>query len=320
MVRVVELDFSDFYYTPEHVAYIPDKKLNGALCKVEPEDIKEFVSVLEKTYAGNRSYSISYDGVVFRIERVETLTGVHFSARRMPRKVPDISRLGFPEPVTNQLLSLADSGGLILWGGATGMGKTTSISCLLKKFMETEGGFAYTIEDPPEMPLDGVYEAKNGGLGLCKQTETVGDEDWGEALRSALRSRPRYILVGEIRTPETASQVLRAASSGHLVLSTIHANSVEDALNSVIKYAIAAGLNESLAADLLSRGVLAVMHQKLHGGNNLRPEMSFVFANPDTQQADQVRVIVRSGQIVLGTVMEAQTAKLFQGKSLFRTF
>lgn len=320
MVRVVELDFSDFYYTPEHIAYIPDKKMNGALKRVDPEDIREFVTVLENTYAGNRSYSVSYEGVVFRVERVDTLTGIHFSARRMPRRVPDISRLGFPDPITKQLLSLANSGGLILWGGATGMGKTTSISCLLKKFLETEGGFAYTIEDPPEMPLDGVYEAKNGGLGLCKQTETIGDADWGEALRSALRSRPRYILVGEIRTPETASQVLRAASSGHLVLSTIHANSVEDALNSVIKYAVAAGLNESLAADLLSRGVLAVLHQKLQGGVNIHPEMSFVFANPDTQQADQVRVIVRSGQIVLGTVMEAQTAKLFQGKSLFRTF
>ena len=238
----------------------------------------------------------------------------------MPRKVPDFSRLGFPDPVANHLFSLVNCGGLVLWSGATGMGKTTSISCLLRRYLETKGGFAYTIEDPPEMPLDGVYQAKNGGLGLCKQTETIADADWGEALRSALRSRPRYILVGEIRTPETASQVLRAASSGHLVLSTIHANSVEDALNSVIKYAIAAGLNETLAADLLSRGVLAVLHQKLQGANSLRPEISFVFANPDPQQADQVRVIVRSGQIVLGTVMEAQTAKIFQGKSLFRTF
>lgn len=317
MVRVTELDFSDFYYTPKHIAYIPDKRVQGALIVVEPDDLKEYLSTLEKGYTGSSSYSVIYDNVVFRIERVMSLTGPLYSARRMPRRVPDISRLGIPEPVTRQLLSLVNAGGLILWGGATGQGKTTSISCLLRKYLETSGGFAYTIEDPPEMPLDGVYQAANGGLGLCKQTESFGDEGWGEALKSALRSRPRYIFVGEIRTPETASQVLRAASSGHLVLSTIHANSAEDALNSVIKYATAAGLNESLAADLLSRGVLATIHQRLI--NNSRPEVTFCFANPDPQQADQVRVIIRSGQIVLGTVMEAQTAKMFQNKPLFRT-
>lgn len=317
MVRVTELNFSDFYYTPENIAYIPDKRVNGALIVVEPEDLRDYLAALESGYTGNSSYSIIYDNVVFRIERVMSLTGPLYSARRMPRRVPDISRLGFPEPITRHLLSLVNSGGLILWGGATGQGKTTSISCLLRKFLETCGGFAYTIEDPPEMPLDGVYQAVNGGLGLCKQTESLGDDGWGEALKSSLRSRPRYIFVGEIRTPETASQVLRAASSGHLVLSTIHANSVEDALNSVIKYATAAGLNESLASDLLSRGVLAVIHQRLI--NNARPEVSFCFANPDPLQADQTRVIIRSGQIVLGTVMEAQSAKLFQNKPLFRS-
>ena len=316
MPRVTELNFSDLYYTPEHIMYIPDKKLNGALIVIEPDDFEDYVKSLEYYYTGSGSYSMVYDGVIFRIERTMTLTGPLYSARRMPRRVPDISRLGLPIPITNHLLSLVDTGGLILWGGATGQGKTTSISCLLKKFLEINGGFAYTIEDPPEMPLDGTYRSHNGGFGLCKQTETHGEEGWGESLKSALRSRPRYILVGEIRTPETASQVLRASSSGHLVLSTIHANSVEDALNSLIKYATASGLNESLADDLLSRGLLAVVHQRLI--SNSRPEVNFCFANPDPMQTDQVRVIIRSGQIVLGTVMEAQAAKLFQNKPLFR--
>ncbi len=316
MARIVELNFSDLYYTPEHIAYIPDKRLNGALIAVEPDDLQDYIKQMEDGFVGEHtSYSMVYENVAFRIERTMTLTGPFYSARRMPRRVPDISRLGMPEVVVNHLLSLVDTGGLILWGGATGQGKTTSISCLLKKFLEMAGGFAYTIEDPPEMPLDGTYKSNKGGFGLCKQTEIHGEEGWGTALKSALRSRPRYILVGEIRTPETASQVLRAASSGHLVLSTIHANSVEDALNSVIKYATASGLRESLAADLLSRGVLAVIHQRLL--NNTRPEINFCFANPDPMQTDQTRVIIRSGQIVLGTVMEAQAAKLFQNKPLF---
>ena len=84
--------------------------------------------------------------------------------------------------------------------------------------------------------LDGEYKALNGSLGLCKQTQPQND-DWGASLRSALRSRPRYIMVGEIRTPEAASECLRAATSGHLVLSTIHAATGTDAIQSIVKYA-----------------------------------------------------------------------------------
>lgn len=254
---------------------------------------------------------------MYRVERVATLTGIHYSARRMPRKTPDVARLGLPENLTNHLISLNRESGLLLWGGPTGAGKTTSISCLLRKYLEREGGFAYTIEDPPELPLDGIYSSKRGGLGLCKQTEPINN-DWGESLKSVLRCRPRYILVGEIRTPECASQILRAATSGHLVLSTIHANSVEDALNSVIKYATAGGLNEELAADLLGRGILGVIHQKLQGIKTMFPELRFVFANPDPTSADQLRVAIRDRQLSLGTLMEAQSARMFQGKPLFR--
>ena len=186
-----------------------------------------------------------------------------------------------------------------------------------KKYLENEGGFLYTVEDPPEMPLDGLYQAKNGGLGMCKQTP-IENEQWGTGLKSALRSKPRYILVGEIRTPETASQCLRAATSGHLVISTIHANSVEDALNSVIKYATAAGLQESLASDLLARGILAVVHQKLEGIKTLKPVIKCAFANPNASAADQMRGTIREGKINLSTLMEAQETKLTQGKPLFR--
>ena len=254
---------------------------------------------------------------MYRVERVATLTGIHYSARRMPRKTPDVARLGLPEAVTNHLISLNRESGLILWGGPTGAGKTTSISCLMRKYLEREGGFAYTIEDPPEMPLDGIYQSKRGGLGLCKQTEP-DNNDWGESLKSALRCRPRYILVGEISTPDAASQILRAATSGHLVLSTIHANSVEDALNSVIKYAMSSDLSEELAADLLGRGILGVVHQKLQGIKTMFPEVRFVFANPDPTVADQLRICIRDRQIALGTLMESQAARMYQGKPLFR--
>lgn len=314
---VATLPFADIWVTPERVAYIRDENTKFALIPLETEDLADFQKALEQGYTGSSSYSLKFAGEVYRVERILTISGVQYNCRKMPTKTPDIYSLGLPEPIVKQLVGLSQESGLILLGGPTGMGKTTTCSALIKTFLENDGGFVYTIEDPPEMPLDGLYHAKNGGLGLCKQTP-VENERWGDGLKSALRSRPRYILVGEIRTPETASQTLRAATSGHLVISTIHANSVEDALNSVIKYATAAGLQESLAADLLGRGILACIHQKLEGIKVLRPEVRAAFANPNPTVADQMRMIVRDGKINLATLMEAQMTKLYQGKPIFK--
>ena len=190
----------------------------------------------------------------------------------------------------------------------------------MKEYLSEVGGFAYTIEDPTEMPLDGVYNSVSGGLGICRQT-LPPKGDWGEGLKSALRTKPRFILVGEIRTPETASQVLRAATSGHLVLSTIHANNVSDAINSVVKYAASENMSEHLAYDLFSRGVLAVLHQQLIGvGGTKKPIVSHIFANPDTTRGDQVRGIIKTGKLNLATAIETQMTRLSKGMNLFQNF
>ncbi len=318
MAKLFDIPFSDIYFTPEGEVFIPDGKTRFGLKKLSAvDDLDTFRKRMESTWTGEKSsYSVVYDGMIFRVERVEAFTGVQYCARRMPQKTPDIRKLGLPDWLIKHMMSLNNESGLVLWSGPTGMGKTTSISCLLRRYMEREGGYAYTIEDPPELPLDGIYQSKRGGLGLCKQTEPP-NADWGAALKSALRSRPRYILVGEIRTPETASEVLRAATSGHLVLSTIHGNSVQDALASIVKYASATELTNELASDLLSRGLLAALFQKLQGTRVRYPEVRFAFANPETQGCP-VRALIRSGSLNLATVMEAQTARLFKGDSPHR--
>lgn len=314
---IKDVNFSDIWLTPEKVSYIRDKNTKFALIPFETEDMEDFLRVLEQGYTGAASYAIRFLEESYRVERVITTTGVQYNCRKMPTSTPNIYKLGLPEPVVKYMTSLATESGLILFAGPTGMGKTTTASALMREFLETHGGFLYTIEDPPEMPLDGLYHAKNGGLGLCKQSP-VENERWEDGLKSALRSRPRYILVGEIRTPEVASQALRAATSGHLVLSTIHANSVEDALNSMIKYASGAGLDEKLVCDLLARGILGVIHQQLEGTTVLRPVIHTAFANPNPLMACQMRMSIREGKIALATFMEAQNTKLFQGRPLFR--
>ena len=310
------IPFSDIWYTAEKVAYIRDKSTSFALIPFKSDDLEDFYKALEQGYTGASSYAIRFAGESYRVERVMTLTGPQYNCRKMPTSVPDVYTLGLPKHVVDYLLTLSKESGLILFGGPTGMGKTTSASAIMKKFLEMDGGFMYTIEDPPEMPLDGLYHAKNGGLGLCKQCPVL-NERWGDGIKSALRSRPRYILVGEIRTPETASQVLRAATSGHLVFSTIHASTVEDALESLIKYASGAGLTESLAADLLARGILAVVHQKLEGSEVLRPVLSCAFASPHLTGGDQMRSLIRNETINLQTLIESQSSRMMQGRPLF---
>ena len=317
MAKILSTEFSDVYITPDKRAYIADKRTENGLEEVLFEDFEEFYKLLETSWDGeNPSYAVLYDNRIYRIEKSTTIYGPQYCARKMPKAVPNFSALGFPHELTQYLLSLSNSSGLILWSGPTGAGKTTAMSSLLKEFLTMEGGYAHTIEDPCEMPLDGVIRSVSGGLGLCKQTQPT-EGNWGNALKSALRSKPRFILVGEIRTPDTASEVLRAATSGHLVLSTIHANNIPDAINSVVKYAASSNMSEDLAYDLFSRGMLGVMHQTLTGITQKNPIISYLFANPDTTRGDQVRGIVKSGKLNLGTSIETQMTRMQKGKNLF---
>lgn len=317
MTRINDIEFSDVYITPDKIAYISDNRTANGLTVLKAEDFTTFLSMIEKSWDGrNPSYSVLFDGVFYRVERSVAIYGIQYCIRKMPRDVPPFNSLGYSNELTQYLLSLGSASGLILWGGPTGSGKTTSISSLLKEYLSTQGGFAYTIENPSEMPLDGVYKSIAGGLGLCKQT-LPPKGNWGEGLKSALRSKPRFIMVGEIRTPDAASEVLRAATSGHLVLSTIHANNVTDAISSVIKYASSSNMSEELAYDLFSRGMLGVLHQTLVGVKQKRPVASFLFANPDATKGDQARGIIKTGKLNLATSIETQMTRMAHGKNIF---
>lgn len=281
MGLINEVKFSDLYITPDKTCYIWSGKTDCGLMTITFDDFPEFLAGLETEYDGkNCSYLLNYKGRNYRVERTVALQGPQYCARKMPTTVPDLKDLGIDAGVYKHLVSLSGAYGLILLAGATGSGKSTTVSALLKEYLSLKGGYAFTIEDPIEMPLDGEYHSQDGELGLCKQT-VPPEGKWEEGLKSALRSKPRYILLGEIRTPEVASEALRAATSGHLVLSTIHANNVSDAVNSLVKYAASSGISEEMAYDLVANGFLACIHQILEGVPK-RAKQTYLFANPNT--------------------------------------
>ena len=308
--------FSDVYITPDKKTYIWGGKTNAGLQEVSFDDFENFYNQISEAYDGVPSYLLKYNGRNYRVERTIATEGHQFCARKMPTDIPNLKSLGLQQGVYNHLLTLANCGGMILLAGATGSGKSTTIASLLKEYLCTAGGYAFTIEDPVELPLDGIYVTPAKEIGLCKQT-IPPNGIWAEGIKSALRSKPRYIYLGEIRSPDIASEALRAATSGHLVLSSIHANNVSEAVNSLIKYAASSGISESMAYELVAGGLLGVVHQILSGAPK-RAHVTTLFANPDVNAGCQVRGMIRNGKLNIATIMEQQRILLDMGKPLFK--
>lgn len=316
LIAVNEAKFSDMYITPDKKSYVWSQKSESGLMLADYTDLSEFLSEVFAKYDGKlSSYSLRYKGYNYRVERTMALEGEQYCVRKMPANIPELERLGLPQGVCRQLLSLVNKSGLILFTGATGSGKSTSIASLIKKYLQLQGGYAFTIEDPIEMPLDGVYTTDSGDLGLCKQTMPPAGV-WAEGIKSALRSKPKYIYVGEIRSPEAAVELLRASASGHLVLSTIHGNNVTDAINSLGKYASSSGISEEMAYEMIANGFLACVHQQLEGSPR-RLKAEAIFANPNPNGGCAVRGMIRTGKLNLNTLLEQQKNRMDLNRPLF---
>ena len=128
--------------------------------------------------------------------------------------------------------------GLILITGPTGSGKTTTLYALLNS-VNSENLNIQTIEDPIEYEVEGLNQT---------QTDPVHDIDFAQGLRRLMRADPDVILIGECRDEETASAAVNAALTGHLVLTTLHAN---DCLRAVSRF-ISMGVPPYLLADSLA--------------------------------------------------------------------
>jgi twitching motility protein PilT len=206
----------------EGAASLTEENINAMLYEVLPtETLNEMAAVMDMDFA------VSVEGLNFRfrVNIFHQSRGISVAFRAIPLKVPTIAELGLPD-VFYRLSNLEN--GLILLTGPTGCGKSTTLAAMIDYINEGQHAHILTIEDPIEY----LHTCKKC---LIQQREvkkhTISFDD---ALRSALREDPDYILVGEMRDLETIRLALTAAETGHLVFTTLHTRSSAESVDRIV--------------------------------------------------------------------------------------
>ena len=234
---LVQKDGSDLYLT---VDAPPAAKFQGSLKPLENEKLtkerlreiayslmnedqqKEFEHVPEMNLA------ISEPGIGrFRINIFQQKNSLALVIRNIKVDIPNADDLGLPQILKKTIM---EKRGLVLFVGGTGSGKSTSLAALIDHRNSTSSGHIITIEDPIEY----IHPHKKC---LVNQREVgVDTMSYEDALKNTLRQAPDVILIGEIRSQETMEHALAFAETGHLCLSTLHANNANQALDRIINF------------------------------------------------------------------------------------
>ncbi len=165
------------------------------------------------------------DGHRYRFNLFRQQGSTSVALRRLDTKFRSLKELGLPPGLVN---FCEERDGLVVVTGPTGSGKSTTLATLINKINSTREGFIVTIEDPIEFE----HASK---LSLVNQRQVGRDaRSFNDALVEAMRQDPDVILVGEIRDTETVRTALRAAETGHLVFTTLHAGDCAGAVERII--------------------------------------------------------------------------------------
>ncbi|OSM04271.1 PilT/PilU family type 4a pilus ATPase [Magnetofaba australis] len=221
----------------------------AAMCRaiMNEQQQKEFADSNECNWA------ISPDNIGrFRCNAFVQQGRVGMVLRVITTEVPDFDKLGLPPVLKDVIMAKT---GLVLMVGGTGSGKSTSLAAMINHRNMNSAGHIISIEDPIEY----VHPHKQC---LITQREVgVDTNDWHAALKNTLRQAPDVILIGEIRDRETMEHAINFAETGHLALSTLHANNANQALDRIINM-FPHEKREQLLMDL-SLNLRAVISQRL---------------------------------------------------------
>ncbi|MEH6450121.1 MAG: PilT/PilU family type 4a pilus ATPase [Oleispira sp.] len=230
-------DGSDLYLS---TGAPPSGKFQGVLKPLSKEPLKpgQIAEMIQEVMDEDQKYefehelelnmAISLPGVGrFRLNMFRQRNEVSVVARNIVTDIPKFDDLGLPEVLKAAIM---EKRGLILFVGGTGSGKSTSLASLIDHRNSTSAGHIITIEDPVEF----VHSHKKS---IINQREVgVDTKSFQSALKNTLRQAPDVILIGEVRDAETMEHALAFAETGHLAISTLHANNANQALDRIINF------------------------------------------------------------------------------------
>jgi type IV pilus assembly protein PilB len=262
LAEAIKKGASDIHAEPYEKVFRVRFRIDGVLYEVmtPPMSLKNAIisrlkimaslDISERRLPQDGRMKVKYKGreVDFRVSTLPTLFGEKVVMRLLDKSnlKLDLSKLGFgPKALADFEAAIRAPYGMLLVTGPTGSGKTTTLYSALDRLNQPETNIM-TAEDPVEFNLRGINQVQiREGIGLT----------FAAALRSFLRQDPDVIMVGEIRDAETAEIAVKAALTGHLVLSTLHTNDAPSAVTRL--------LNMGIEPFLVASSVLAILAQRL---------------------------------------------------------
>ena len=275
--------------TPEMTEEIAHKMMNQAQWVV-------FGKQLETDFA----ISMSETNARFRVNAFRQKEQISLVMRYIKSKVPTLEELKLPAILKELILRKR---GLVLMVGSTNSGKSTTLAAMINHRNEHQAGHILTIEDPIEF----VHPHKKS---LVNQRELdVDTHSYLRALKSAMRESPDVILIGEIRDQETMAAALELSNTGHLAISTLHANNAYQAMQRVVNM-FSIEQHRQLFMDL-SLNLVSIISQRL-------------VSSVDNKRAAAVEVMINTPYIadliVKGKIDEIKDAMSGSGAEGMQTF
>ena len=234
---MVSRNGSDLFLTAD---FPPAIKVDGKVTKISPQPLTgQHTLALARSVMNDKqaaefertkecNFAVSPQGIGrFRVNAFVQQGNVGLVMRTISQILPTIDEMKLPSVLKEVSMYKR---GLVIFVGATGSGKSTSLAAMVDHRNENSYGHIITIEDPVEF----VHPHKNC---IITQREVgIDTEGWGAALKNTLRQAPDVILMGEIRDRETMEHAVAFAETGHLCMATLHANSANQALDRIINF------------------------------------------------------------------------------------
>ncbi|AEG02624.1 PilT/PilU family type 4a pilus ATPase [Methylomonas methanica] len=293
LALMVEKKASDLFIT---AGKPPCMKIDGKVVDVSKnfltadQSLKVVLSIMEQRqkdefeHTKECQFAMGVEGLGrFRVSAFTQRDAAGMVLRRIETHIPSSEDLHLP-PVLKELIMYKR--GLVMFVGATGTGKSTSLAALIRHRNENSNGHIITIEDPIEF----VHQHK--GCIITQREVGLDTESYEVALKNTLRQAPDVILIGEVRTKETMQHAITFAETGHLCLCTLHANNANQALDRILHF-FPEEMHGQIFMDLSLnlRGIVAQQLVKRADGKGRYPAIEILLNTP------LVSDLIRKGEV-----------------------